>query len=235
MEEKKTGRTNWISLLFVFLVIPLTLFLLRGFTKTGYYVTAVIVMVEIMIPFFISFERRRPQARELVILAVLAAIAVAGRTAFAWINNVSPMAGLIMIAGAAFGAESGFIVGSVGILASNFIFGQTMYTPFQMFAYGMGGFVMGLLCSAGKLKKKKVPMAVAGFLIYFLIVGPLLDSSVYLLSVGEEFFGWGIYLSGLPDNLTQAVTTAVTLYLAGEPMLEKLDRIRLKYGMMEAS
>ena len=232
-EKKKFSSSRWFSLLFVVIVIPLTLFLLRNFTRTSYYLTALILMIEIMIPFFVSFERRKPQAREIVVLAVLAAIAVVGRTAFVWINNVSPMAGLIMIAGAAFGPESGFIVGSMGILASNFVFGQTMYTPFQMFCYGMAGYIMGLLCSAGIVKKDKLHLSVAGFFIYFLIVGPLLDTCVLLLSVDADFYGWGIYLSGLPVNLMQAASTFVTLWFVSEPMLEKLDRMKLKYGMME--
>ncbi len=234
MEERKKLRTSqWVSIAFFFLVIPLTLFLLRDLARTRFYAVALIVILEMMIPFFVSFEHRRPQARELTVLAVLAAITVAGRTAFLPVPNFSPTEGLIMIAGIAFGAESGFVVGAVALLASNFIFGQTMFTPFQMFSYGLGGYLMGAICSAGWLPRKKLPLAITGAAMYFLLVGPLLDTSVLLLAVDADFFGWGIYLSGIPVNATQALCTFLTLYFASEPMLEKLDRIKVKYGMME--
>jgi hypothetical protein len=92
---------------------------------------------------------------------------------------------------------------------------------------------MGTLCASGKLPRKKLPLAIAGAVLYFLIVGPLLDTSVLLLAVDADFFGWKIYLSGLPVNAMQALCTFLTLYFASEPMLEKLDRIKVKYGMME--
>ena len=78
-------------------------------------------------------------------------------------------------------------------------------------------------------------MALFGAVFYFLVTGPLLDSSVLLLAVDAAQFGWKIYLSGVPVNLTQAVCTFLTVWFLSEPMLEKLERIRVKYGMMEGT
>ena len=44
-----------------------------------YYLSALLVMAITMAVFFLSFERRRPQARELALLAVMCALAVASR------------------------------------------------------------------------------------------------------------------------------------------------------------
>lgn len=66
-----------------------------------------------MIPFFMVFEKRKPQARELIIIATLSAIAVAGRAAFFMLPNFKPVCAIVIIAGVCFGAESGFLVGAV--------------------------------------------------------------------------------------------------------------------------
>ena len=78
-------------------------------------------------------------------------------------------------------------------------------------------------------------MAVFGFAAVVLFVGPLLDtSSVFLtLPVVNLKTAWPIYLSGLPVNVSQGVCTFMVLLLFGKPLLEKLDRIKVKYGMME--
>ena len=41
------------------------------------------------------------------------------------------------------------------------------------------------------------------------------------------------YVSGLPMDLVHAAATVIFLLLAAEPMLEKLDRIKVKYGLVE--
>ena len=41
------------------------------------------------------------------------------------------------------------------------------------------------------------------------------------------------YVSGLPMDLVHAAATVLFLLLAAEPMLEKLDRIKVKYGLVE--
>ena len=41
------------------------------------------------------------------------------------------------------------------------------------------------------------------------------------------------YVSGFPVDLVHAAATVFFLWLAAEPMLEKLDRIKVKYGLME--
>ena len=40
-------------------------------------------------------------------------------------------------------------------------------------------------------------------------------------------------VTGLPMDLVHGAATALFLWFAAEPMLEKLDRIKVKYGLME--
>lgn len=110
--------------------------ILRG--KSFLWVSALITVYSLA-PFFISFEMRKPKAKELVTLAVLCALAAASRAAFIWFPNFKPMAGVIFITALALGPTSGFLCGALSVLASNFIFGQGPWTPFQMLSFGLGG------------------------------------------------------------------------------------------------
>lgn len=99
------------------------------------------------IPFFLVFEKKKPQARELVPIAVMAALGVVGRTLFSLIPlpNFKPVSAIVIITAVAFGPETGFLTGALTGFLSNFIFGQGPWTPWQMFCWGMIGFVAGLL------------------------------------------------------------------------------------------
>lgn len=78
-------------------------------------------------------------------------------------------------------------------------------------------------------------MGVFGFLTTLLLVGPLLDTcSVFLeLSVINVRTAWPRYVSGFWVNLCQGVCTFLTMVIFGNPLLEKLDRVKVQYGMME--
>lgn len=103
------------------------------------------------VPFFLVFDRRRPQARELVPVAVMAAIAVVGRAVFAIVPlpHFKPCSAVIMITAVVFGPETGFLTGALTAFVSNFLFGQGPWTPWQMFCWGLIGFLTGLMKNAG--------------------------------------------------------------------------------------
>ena len=226
-------RSNLITLLVFFLLIPLTLFLGTKLPGRGYYITGTLIIIELMIPFFMAFEGRRPQARELVIVAVLCAIAIAGRVAIP-IPYVKAIFAIIMIAGMAFGPEAGFMVGAISAFASNFFYGQGPYTPWQMFAYGAGGMLAGFLFAKGKVEKTPWNMAIFGFFSVLLLVGPLLDlSSVFLTLTSITLRSvLSVMFASVFVNIVQALTTAAVLLLLGKSLLGKLDRVKLKYGML---
>lgn len=234
-KKKRLPRRAWISVVVLFLLIP-ALVLLGG--KLGgrtYYLVGVAVILLTCLPFFLVFEGRRPQAREVAALAVLSALAVAARAAFGAVPFFKPMMSAIMIAGMAYGPEAGFLVGAVSAFASNFLFGQGPWTPWQMFAYGLGGFLAGAGVRLKLLPREKLPMGVFGFFVVVLVIGPVLDTcSVFTMPTQVNLTTAGaIYLAGFPYNVTHALSTLVTLYLVGEPMLGKLDRIRRKYDVTE--
>lgn len=229
---KKSGI---FSVLVIFLLIPLTLLLGTKLKGRAYYLISTLVVMEIMLPFFFRFESRRPQARELVILAVMAALAAVSRVVFAFSPYLKTITGIIMITGIAFGAEAGFLTGAVAAFASNFFFGQGPWTPWQMFAYGFGGFFAGLIFHKHKSWRKPWILAPFGFLTILLLVGPMLDSCT-VFTVLTKFTKKNIliiYGQGVPVNITHGIGAALTLFFVSRPLLSKLERLQTKYGMME--
>lgn len=199
-----------------------------------YYLTSTLLILEIMLPFFASFESRRPQARELVILAVMAALATASRVALAVIPYFKAITGIIMITGIAFGPQAGFLTGAVSAFASNFFFSQGPWTPWQMFAYGLGGFVAGLVFYRRPRWQKSWILGPFGFFTILLLVGPVLDSCTVFTVLSK--FTWEnvllIYGQGLPVNLIHGAGCCVTLAVLTNPLLSKLNRLQVKYGMV---
>lgn len=227
------------SLLVIFLLIPATLFLGTQLTGRAYYLTSTLIIIETMLPFFFAFETRKPQARELVTIAVMCALAVAARV-LVQIPAFKPILGIIMISGIALGAEAGFLTGAVSAFASNFFFSQGPWTPWQMMAYGVAGFLSGLLFHkkrpfADKPWLSSAVLAVYGFFAIVLVAGPLLDTcSIFTMgaTVTGKFI-LAVYSAGLIPNVILGAATAVTMFLVSRPLLGKLDRLRIKYGMME--
>lgn len=217
-----------------FVFVPATLFLGSCISGRSYYLTGTLVILETLIPFIMAFEGRKPQARELVVIAVMCAISVAARAAIP-LPNFKPMFAVIILSGIAFGGETGFLVGAVSAFASNFFYGQGAYTPWQMMAYGSAGLLGGLLFSGKRIPRKRLPMSVFGFFCVLLLVGPLLDTCSVFLTLSEitPKTAAPLYLSGFPVNLSQAICTFLTILLLGETLLEKLNRVKKKFGIAE--
>lgn len=205
------------------------------FINQNYYLFSVFMIFLAFAVFFFCYEKKKPQAREMVTLAVMSALAIAARTAFAVIPFFKPMMGIIMITGMAFGAGAGFLTGTVTGFVSNFIFGQGPWTPWQMFAYGIGGALAGILAKKGIIhEEKKLMTAISGYVIIQLVVGPILDvCSLFTMgnTVNTAWIG-SVLISGFIPNAIHGAATFLTLFLLCKPMMEKLNRMKIKYGMM---
>ena len=229
-----TKRT-WVSLGVIALAVPATI--LCGVYLLGdrkYLFISLLVLLEVMLPFALLFERRGPTARELVLLAVLSALCVAGRAAFSALPQFKPVLALVIVSGVALGGEAGFLTGALAMLLSNVMYGQGPWTPWQMFAMGLCGFLAGVLYRRGLLRRGRVSLCIYGALSALLIYGVLMNISSALL--WQSPVSWatiGAYLlSGFPVDCVHAAATVCFLWLFGEPMLEKLDRIKVKYGLL---
>ena len=233
-EHKLTKRTL-AAVFMILLAIPFTIYF--GMFYLGdrkYYFISLLIILETMIPFCMTFEGRHPKARELVIISVLCAIAVAGRAAFFMLPQFKPVVALVIIAGVSFGGETGFLVGAVTGFVSNFFFGQGPWTPWQMFAFGIIGFLAGILFRKGLLRKTKISLCVFGGLATIIIYGGIMNPATIIMSQDRLNFAMikAAYISGLPFDLAHGASTVFFLWFIAEPMIEKLDRVKIKYGLI---
>ena len=237
-KDEKISRRTLAAIVLILVFIPLLiLFGIFFLNDRSYCFIAVCIIVLSMLPFVMVFEDRKPQARELLIIAVLAAIAVAGRAAFFMLPQFKPVTAVVIIAGISFGAEAGFLTGALGGFASNFFFGQGPWTPWQMFAWGIIGFLAGLLFRGKrrKWKSSKGVLCTFGGIATLVIYGLIMDTaSVSMYSSNFSLSSFlAMYASGLPFNVIHAVSTIFFLAVLGQPMFRKLDRIKRKYGILE--
>ena len=196
-----------------------------------------------MIPFAMVFEERKPQAREILLIAVMSAIAVAGRMAFFMVPQFKPVTAIVIIAGVGLGAEAGFLTGAMAGFVSNFFFGQGPWTPWQMFSFGIIGFLAGLLFSKNKKRQlsranelfHKMCLCIYGGVATFVIYGLMMDMASIVMS--SQGINWELILAsiltGIPFNAIHALSTIVFLFFLAVPLERKLDRIKKKYGIME--
>lgn len=233
---RKLNKRTLVASILILFVIPLTI--LYGFFALDdrkYYLISIMIVIYTMLPFIMVFEQRKPQARELIVIAVLSAIAVAGRGAFFMIPQFKPVVAIVIIAGVCFGGEAGFLVGAVSGFVSNFFFGQGPWTPWQMFCFGIIGFLAGILFKRGRIKKKKIPLCIYGGLATFFIYGGIINIwSLFMFTSDITIEAViAIYVSAVPFDLIHASATVFFLFIISEPMIEKLDRIKIKYGIIE--
>ena len=162
----------------------------------------------------------------MVIAAVLIALCVFGR----FIPVFKPITAVTIIAGIYLGSETGFLVGAMSAIISNIFMGQGPWTAFQMLAWGLIGFIAGLL--SDPLRKSRVLLLVYG-VISGIAYSFIMDIWTTLWYSGE--FDTAVYLSALvtaiPYTVSYAVSNFVFLLFLAKPFGEKLERLHIKYGV----
>ena len=230
-KESKTGRD---ALLFAAGVIcSVGVMLWAGFSGVdrAYLYAVILICFFVLVPFYISFEKDEPYAREIVLVSVMIALAVASRAAFFWAPQFKPIIAIVIISGIALGPRNGFVIGSMSAFVSNFFFGQGPWTPFQMVAWGLIGFFAGVFFS--EKGKSLLPILIYGALSCFVLHGAITDIWTVLSITDKPNLGTVItvYSAGLIPDLILAVATVLFLSLMTRPMLRKISRVQTKYNL----
>ena len=143
------------------------------------------------------------------------------------------IAAVVIVAGMCLGPFSGYMVGALSAFLSNFLFGQGIWTPFQMVALGLVGLLAGMLLRPGRVNRWV--LALVGFFLATVVYGLVVDLSTVLMTVTD--FTWpavlAVYASGAPFDLVFGGSTAVFLVLFGTPLEQKITRLQRKYGLLE--
>ncbi|AIQ16117.1 MULTISPECIES: ECF transporter S component [unclassified Paenibacillus] len=198
-----------------------------------YMLLSLVLLAAALLPLFIRLERRPLESRELVLLAVLSAIAAVSRVPFAALPSVKPVSAIVILSAYVFGAEAGFIIGAVAALVSNIYFGQGPWTPWQMFAWGMAGLTAGWLRNTWWMKKR------GGLLLFGFIWGFLFGWIMniwYIISLPDAF-SWGLvlsaYVSSFYFDLAHALSNVFFLAILAGGWTKVLERFRKKYGLLQ--
>lgn len=200
-----------------------------------YYVISIVIIIAAILWFMWSFERRKPQEREVVMLAVMTAMAVVGRAIFIVTPQFKPCAAIIIITGIMLGKQSGFLCGALTAFVSNFIFGQGPWTPWQMIAFGLVGLVSAIIFNGKRehYADNRILLGIYGFLITFLLYGFIMDTSTVLMYTDKLRLStfMATYLSGLYFNIIHGLSTLIFLLILSKSIFSKIRRLKVKYGM----
>ena len=250
-EKRRLSVRTRVSLFLLLVAIPLTIavgFYVMDVAAVGtvfekifgprkYYFISLVIIIYSLLPFFMVFEGRKPQVRELVVLATMVALATAGRAAFFMIPNFNPVMAIVIISGVAFGCETGFVTGAVTMLVSNMVFGQGPWTPWQMFSLGLVGFAAGLVFNNSRVRSQnvtKLGLCIFGGLCCILIYGGIMNPASVIMwqpAVNLKMIV-AAYVTGFPFDVVQGFATVLFLWIMARPFLLKLDRIKIKYGVL---
>lgn len=200
---------------------------------TKSYIAAVfIVIAGLLICVFHYFERQTIVVEKAVLIALLSALSSAGRVLFSAVPSVQPSSFIIMVSGAAFGKEIGLMTGVVTAVASNLMLGQGPWTPWQMFFWGLMGFLAGVF--GAPLKKNKWLFILYGFLWGFLFGWGM--NLWFLTGYGPETALRMLIAAGVASfyfDLSHAASNALLLFFAGERIIPVFERISAKYGILK--
>jgi prenyltransferase beta subunit len=185
------------------------------------------VLVLVLVGAFLWYERQRPPARVLALVAAMAALAIVGRLAFAAFPNVKPTTDIVLFAGYALGAVPGFVVGAVTALASNLFFGQGPWTPWQMVgwgAVGVGGAVLARSLRGRELGRLQLALVCAAAALAF---GAWMDVYQWTLAARQDLDTYlAVSATSLPYNLAHAGGSLVFCLVIGPVFLRALARYR---------
>ncbi len=224
--KNKTVR-KVLKIALPFIMIPILVLLGEAvFDEKYHLLVSLCVAVLSLLLFLTGFEKKSIGTRRMVIVAVMTALCVAGRL----IPFFKPITALTVITAMYLGAESGFLVGALAAVVSNFYFGQGPWTPFQMLAWGLIGLCAGYL--SRPLKRSRL------FLIAFGVLSGVAYSfimDVWTVMWYNGTFDIKLYIAALvtaiPHTCMYSISNFIFLWFLAKPFGEKLERIRIKYGL----
>lgn len=245
-------HVEWVLELASVGLLPVVLLLcaLSGFGSSAVLILLAAVLSVAM--FFASWEASKPAIRQIMPVAVLSALAAAGRIVFAAAPSIQPVTAICVIAGSAFGRREGFMTGALAAFVSNCFLGQGMWTPWQMYAWGLVGYLAGVLFSrryarstsmasatvtfaSSSRTRSCIAVCVFGFLASYLF--SLIMNTWTVIGFGRGLSGASIisiYAAGFAFDTFHAISTVVFLAILYPAWERKLVRIRTKYGLADS-
>lgn len=224
---KNNKVRNILKIVIPFVIVPVLVLLgsLVFGEKRHLLISFGVALLAVLL-FISGFEKKVTGSRRMVIVAVMIALCIVGR----FIPFFKPVTALTIITAIYLGGESGFLVGALAAVLSNFYFGQGPWTPFQMLAWGLTGLIAGYI--ARPLKKSKAFLLTFGVLsgVVFSFVMDVWTVLWYNGSFNPELYLSSI-VAALPHTVLYGGSNFIFLWFLAKPFGEKLERIKIKYGI----
>ncbi len=192
----------------------------------------------VLVLFFAGYEASRPGLRQVMPTVVLAALAAAGRVLFAAVPDVKPVSAIAIIAGACLAAKGRLHGrGARRFLTSNFFFGQGMWTPWQMYAWGLIGYLGGALAERGAFTRPDGGVRTGALAVAGALSGPLFGCIVNAFDVigFVQPLTWEGALvriaAAMPFDVVHGLSTAVFLVVLYGPWTKRIERVVLKFDL----
>jgi prenyltransferase beta subunit len=197
---------------------------------------SVVLLVAVLFAGFAWYERDKPPARVLALVATLAALAVVGRLVFAAIPNVKPTTDIVLFAGYALGAIPGFAVGAVTALVSNVFLSQGPWTPWQMVGWGAVGVAGAALARVLRDREPGRLLLAAVCGVAGLVFGAWMDLYQLSLAAHQDLDTYlALSASSLPYNIAHATGNVVFCLLIGPVFIRALRRYRRRFQVRWAA
>ena len=188
-----------------------------------------LMVIGCLLPPIIHFERRKIKAEEIVLIALMSAIAAVSRVPFASLPSVQPTSFVIMVTAYVFGAETGLLVGAIAALVSNMFLGQGPWTPWQMFCWGMIGLSSGLLRNT-VVMKKWLPRLIFGLLWGFVFGWIMNLWMVIQYDASVSLKAWLVYgISSFYFDLNHGLSNVFFTVVFFRSWSHILGRVKKKY------
>jgi energy-coupling factor transport system substrate-specific component len=177
---------------------------------------------------WLVYERSRPSARMVALVATLAAVAALGRDAFVALPDVKPITAIAFVVGYALGPLPGFTVGAIGMFASNMMLGQGPYTPWQMAAWGLVGLAGALLGRLSGRRTGRFGLALACAAMA-LVAKEIMNLYTWTLAAAHTPAAFLLIASqALPFDITDTVASFLFGFAFGPELARLLGRMRAR-------
>lgn len=192
-------------------------------------VLSFVVVIAACIAMLIVWETSAPTLDTILLSAVLGALAAAGRLVFAALPSVQPVTALCVLAGCMLGRRAGFMTGALAALVSNCFLGQGVWTPWQMYAWGLVGYIAGALFA--KRQASTWAVVLFGALGSF-VFGAVMNTWSLFGFVHPVTWqaALAVYGAGVVLDTVHAASTVAFLIVLYAPWQRKFERIRKKYA-----
>jgi energy-coupling factor transport system substrate-specific component len=188
-----------------------------------------LILGAVLLAGFAWYERSRPPSQVVALVAALAALAAAGRLAFAALPNVVATTDVVIFAGYALGPAPGFAVGALAGLVSNFWLGQGPWTPWQMAGWGLCGVLGAGMALGGRNAGRLTLAAVCG--LAGIGYGALMNFSLMATYGGDLSLQRFLALESraVPFDAAHAIGNVTLALVAGPAMVRMLVRFRERF------